>query len=199
MVLRDTAAKLTLLGRRSAYSGPVFEVRVDTLTLDGQASFERDIVHHLGAVAVVALGEDGKIVLVNQYRHAVGQRLWELPAGLLDFPGESPLAAAKRELAEEAEMVAEHWFELCDYYSSPGFTDEKIKIFLATSLSPVGPDFIFEKEAEEKEMIVERHDLADVQTAIRQGHVRNAALVVGVLATCQEQLTGFINLVEVKE
>lgn len=199
MVLRDVDANPTLLGQRIAYSGPVFEVRVDTLTLDSQTSFDRDIVHHLGAVAVVALGQDGKIVLVNQYRHAVGQRLWELPAGLLDSPGESPLEAAKRELAEEANLVAEHWFELCEYYSSPGFTDEKLKIFLATSLFPVGPEFVFEKEAEEKEMIVEFHDLVEIQAAIRQGHVRNAALVIGVLATCQEQLNGFANLVEVKE
>ena len=112
------------------FDGAIIKVRRDLVTMPGGREAMRDIVSHPGAVGVVAYDGDGRILLLLQYRHAVGQRLWELPAGLLDVAGEAASTAAKRELAEEAGLAADRWETLVDTYTSPGMSNEAIRIFL---------------------------------------------------------------------
>ncbi len=95
----------------------------------------RDYQVHPGSVAVLALDEEDRVLLIKQYRHPVRQKLWEIPAGLLDVPGENPLHAARRELYEEAHVKAGDWRVLTDVYTSPGGCDEAVRIFLARDLA----------------------------------------------------------------
>ncbi len=117
--------------------GSIFALRADEVRMPGGGTARREIVEHYGAVAVVAIDDDGNIVLVYQYRHPFGRRLWELPAGLLDEGGEAPHVTAARELAEEAGLAAENWRVLVDLDSSPGFSDESVRVYLATGLRDV--------------------------------------------------------------
>ncbi len=122
------------------YEGPVATVRVDTFRYEDGAEEERQVVGHPGAVAVVA-HDDEHIYLVRQPREAVGEpALLELPAGKLDVEGETPLECARRELAEEISMEASEWTELKRFYTSPGFAEEEVTLFLATDLSDAGVD-----------------------------------------------------------
>src|SRR5579875_2594959 len=105
--------------------------------MPGGKTVTREVVEHYGAVAVVALDDEGNIPLVYQYRHPFGRRLWELPAGLLDVDGESPHLTAARELREEAGLQAETWHVLVDLDSTPGFSDESVRVYLATGLAQV--------------------------------------------------------------
>lgn len=115
------------------FSGRIVRLRVDEVELPNGAMGQREVIHHGDAVAVVALDEEANIILVKQYRYAAEQELLEIPAGLLE-PGEQPLAAAQRELEEETGCLASCWEELTTFYSSPGFCDERIYLYLATGL-----------------------------------------------------------------
>jgi ADP-ribose pyrophosphatase len=147
---------------------------------DGVAT--RDVVHHPGAVAVMAEADDGRVYLVHQYRHPVRRELWEPPAGLLDIPDEDPLLAAKRELAEEAELVAGTWHVLADLYTTPGGSSEAIRIYRARDLAPVPEGERFLREAEEAEMAGEWFTLDDVLAALAAGTVGSPTLTVGAYA-----------------
>jgi 8-oxo-dGTP pyrophosphatase MutT (NUDIX family) len=122
--------------------------------MPGGGSSRRDWTHHRGAAAVVALDESGRVVLIRQYRHPVGRFMWEIPAGLMDVDGESWLRAAQRELAEEADLVASTWHLLVDVHTSPGFSDQLERVFLARDLAPAGERF--QREHEEAELTVHR-------------------------------------------
>jgi 8-oxo-dGTP pyrophosphatase MutT (NUDIX family) len=161
----------------------VISVRRDVVHPPGGGEpFTRDVVVHPGAVAVVALDDAGQLLLVQQYRHPVGHRLLELPAGLLDVPEESYLLAAKRELYEEAHVRAESWRVLVDFFTSPGMTNESARIFLARGLHDVPEDDRHVGVWEEAHMSVVRVPLADVVTGILDGRLHNPTLVVGALA-----------------
>jgi ADP-ribose pyrophosphatase len=123
---------------RSPYQGSFFSVHVDRIRLPGGRETTREIVRHPGAAAVVPL-KDGEVLLVRQNRHAVGADLLEIPAGKLDVPGEDPLQCARRELREETGYVAGVFVALGVFYSSPGFTDERFYLYLATELEQVDP------------------------------------------------------------
>ena len=123
---------------RSPYQGSFFSVHVDRIRLPGGRETTREIVRHPGAAAVVPL-RDGAVLLVRQNRHAVGADLLEIPAGKLDVPGEDPLQCARRELREETGYVAGVFASLGVFYSSPGFTDERFYLYLATELEQVDP------------------------------------------------------------
>ncbi|TFV43764.1 NUDIX hydrolase [Blastococcus sp. TF02A_35] len=171
------------------HEGRVISLRRDTVAMPGGGDSVREVVRHPGAVAVVALDDEDRVVLLRQYRHPVGQYLWELPAGLRDADGEPPLETAKRELAEEVELAAGRWSLLTTHYSSPGFCDEMVLVYLAEDLSPVGRPEGFEVEHEELDMTVERVPLADAVQRVFDGGVRNAAAVVGLLAAAQARAT----------
>ncbi len=122
-----------VLASTTVYRGRIFNVRVDTVAFPDGRTGTREIVEYPGAVVVVALDEAERVLLVRQYRHAVGRELLELPAGKLE-PGEDPLACARRELVEETGYAAREWQFLLDYYSTPGFTTEKMYLYRAAGL-----------------------------------------------------------------
>lgn len=181
-----------VVGSETVFKGRVLTVRVDDVRMSDGSVAKREVVAHPGAVGVVALDGDGKIVLVNQYRPAIGARLDELPAGLLDVPGESALDCAKRELAEEAGLAADEWNVLLDLHTSPGMTNEAVRIFLARGLSEVAGDF--QAEHEELDLQVTREPLAEAVRRALAGGVTNAIAVAGILAAVHGRATGWRDL-----
>jgi ADP-ribose pyrophosphatase len=169
----------------TVFEGRVIALRRDTVAMPGGGTSVREVVHHPGAVVVVALDVDDSVVLLRQYRHPVGRYLWELPAGLRDAEGEPPLETAKRELAEEAELAADRWSLLTTTFSTPGFCDELVLVFLAEGLRPVARPDGFVVEHEELDMTVERVPLADAVQRVYDGDIRNASAVIGLLAAAQ--------------
>src|SRR6185312_6625482 len=122
------------------FEGRVWSVRTDVVDLADGQQVERDVIAHPGAVGIIALDDHLDVLLVRQYRHPVGALLWEPPAGLLDVEGEDPLDAAARELYEEAGYRAREWAVLADTFTSPGGSDEAVRIYLARGLSEVAAD-----------------------------------------------------------
>lgn len=128
-----------LVSSRRVYEGRIVNLRVDTVRLASGRVTTREIVEHGGSVAIVALNEEDSVLLVNQFRAAVGRALLEIPAGTLEV-GEEAEACALRELREETGYVARHMEEIHVFYTSPGFCDERIRLYLATGLRPGAQD-----------------------------------------------------------
>jgi 8-oxo-dGTP pyrophosphatase MutT (NUDIX family) len=183
-----------VLGSRTVFTGRVISVRTDQVQMSDGAVAVREVVAHPGAVGVVALDHDGDVVLVSQYRHPVQARLDELPAGLLDVVDEPAVIAAQRELAEEAALTAGMWDVLVDLYTSPGMSDEAIRIFLARDLAEVPVADRFVPEHEELTLTVSRVPLAEAVRRVLAGELTNAAAVAGVLAAAQGASTGWVGL-----
>ncbi|EEI16611.1 NUDIX domain-containing protein [Corynebacterium lipophiloflavum] len=158
---------------------PILALRRDTVTMPGGGEAKREIVEHLGAVAVVAVDDDNRVALVTQYRHSVKRRLQELPAGILDVAGESELDCAKRELYEEAGLEASEWGVLVDLVTSPGFAEEAVRVFSARNLSVVDRP---EAHDEEADMSLEWVALAEARARVFAGEITNAIAVAGILA-----------------
>jgi 8-oxo-dGDP phosphatase len=137
----------------------------------------------------VAIDDQERVLLLRQYRHPLGTYLWELPAGLRDADGEPPVETAKRELAEEALLSAARWSLLATIYSSPGFSDEQVLIYLAEDLADVERPEGFTVEHEEADMTLERLPLADAVQQVFDGDIRNASAVAGLLAAAQARAT----------
>jgi 8-oxo-dGTP pyrophosphatase MutT (NUDIX family) len=164
--------------------GAPFAVRLDTLSAPARPdeTFSRLVVEHPGAVIVLALDEQDRALVLEQYRHPVSARLVELPAGLLDVEGEDPLVAAQRELREEGLVVAARWTHLLSTYSSPGITSERIHYYLAEGLSAASDRGDFEPEHEEADMTVSWVPVADLLEAVRAGRVQDGTLAQALLA-----------------
>ncbi len=180
--LADTPADLPITASERVFRGRIWNVARETVDLGEAGEVTREFVEHTGAVAILALDEEERVVLVNQYRHPVRRVLWELPAGLLDVEGEALVDAARRELAEEADLVAGRWDTLGDFYTTPGGSDEFIRIFLARDLRPVAPADRHERRDEELGMEVRRVPLTEVVTAVLGGRIHNPSTAFGVLA-----------------
>lgn len=161
------------------HSGKILALRRDEVVMPGGATATREVVEHFGAVAVVALDEQGRIPLIYQYRHALGRRLWELPAGLLDVGGEPAHQTAGRELVEEAGLTATTWKVLVDLASTPGFCDESVRVYLATGLTEVDRPEAHDEEADLK---LEWYSLAEAARMVFRGEIVNAIAVAGILA-----------------
>ena len=181
-----------IVGSDVKYRGKLLELRVDQVRMADGSIVERETVKHPGAVAILALDDSGRIVLVNQYRSAVDASLDELPAGLLDVADESALEAAKRELAEEADLVADEWNVLVDLYPSPGFSAEAVRVFLARELSD--GDGEYEGKHEESTMTVSREPLPGAVRRVLSGGIVNATSVAGILAAVHGRATGWRDL-----
>ncbi|GLZ34564.1 ADP-ribose pyrophosphatase [Lentzea sp. NBRC 105346] len=166
-------------GSQDVHVGRVVALRIDDVEMPGGEHAKREIVEHPGAVAVVALDSEGYVTLIHQYRHALGRRLWELPAGLLDSAGESPVDAARRELGEEVGLAAQWWSTLVDVAASPGFTDEVVRVFLAQGLSEVDRDHQGEEEAD---LEIHRFPLSDAVRMVFSGEIVNSSAIGGLLA-----------------
>ena len=160
------------------YTGKIFALRRDQVRMPGGKDVTREVVEHFGAVAVVAMDDDN-ILMVYQYRHPLGRRLWELPAGLLDMHGEAAHLTAARELQEEAGLQARTWRVLVDLDSTPGFSDESVRVYLATELSEVGRP---EAHDEEADMTLQWYPLEEAVRKVLSGEIVNAIAVAGILA-----------------
>jgi len=182
------------LSRTQRYSGPIFTVYTDKVTMPGDGSAERDVTENKGAVGVVAVDDVGRVVLVRQYRHPVHRRLWELPAGLRDVDGEDLAVTAGRELAEEADLIAGRWDLLVDLHTSPGFSNETIRIFLARDLSAVPENQRHERHDEEADLEIAWFDLDEAVAMVLRGEITNAAAVGGLLSAARARDDGWATL-----
>lgn len=171
----------------------VIDVRSDTVVMPDGSTATRDVVVHPGAVGIIALDDADRVLLVQQYRHTVRQLLWEPPAGLLDEAGEDPLLAAQRELFEEAHHRAARWDVLVDAFTSPGMTDEAIRIYLARDVRPADEPR-YEASDEERDMPVRWVPLSEAVDGVLTGRLHNPMAVMGLLAAARSQDAGFADL-----
>jgi len=162
--------------------GHVTDYVGETVTAPSGARLQRDWLHHPGAVGILAVDAAERIAVVVQYRHPAGFTLIEPPAGLLDVGGEPPIAGARRELAEEAQLQAGDWRTLLDVFTSPGSSQESVRIFLARDLTPAPRPAGFVLEGEEAEMGVGWVAVDEAVDAILAGRLQCPTLVAGVLA-----------------
>lgn len=164
----------------TAYAGYVWDIRRESFRYNG-SSLTREYMDHTGAVSIVAIDDEDRVLLINQYRHPVRARLWEIPAGLLDIDREDPLDAAKRELAEEADLDAAEWSLLAEFYTSPGSSDEAIRVYLARGISERRERF--DREGEEADIEKRWVPLDEAVEAVRERRLQNPSLVTGILST----------------
>nr|WP_147919512.1 NUDIX hydrolase [Ruania zhangjianzhongii] len=176
------------------HTGKVFDLVGEQVDLGAGGVVYREFLAHPGAVAIVALDDQEQVALVRQYRHPVRAYLWEVPAGLLDVPGEEPAAAARRELAEEADLVAGTWHTLVDFCTTPGGSDERIRIFLARDLGEVPEADRYQREAEELDMPLRWVDLDEALAAVLDGRLHNPSAVAGILAAHAARASGWQTL-----
>ncbi|MGW2098865.1 NUDIX domain-containing protein [Streptomyces olivaceoviridis] len=181
MTIKDTPEEWEIRATDTPFVGNKTSVRTDDVVMPDGSVARRDYQVHPGSVAVLALDEEDRVLLINQYRHPVRHKLWEIPAGLLDVPGENPLHAAQRELYEEAHVKAEDWRVLTDVYTTPGGCDEAVRIFLARGLSDAEGER-FAAEHEETDLQHARVPVEELVRLVLAGDLHNNCLVVGVLS-----------------
>ncbi|GAA4698663.1 NUDIX domain-containing protein [Streptomyces buecherae] len=181
MGIKDTAEEWRVVASSTPFTGNKTSVRTDEVVMPDGSTATRDYQVHPGSVAILALDDEDRVLVLRQYRHPVRHKLWEIPAGLLDVPGENPLHAAQRELYEEVHVKAEDWRVLTDVYTTPGGCDESVRIFLARQISDAEGER-FEVSAEEADMEFARVPAAELARGALAGELHNNCLVVGVLA-----------------
>ena len=189
--LSDVGETPDIIAAETVFAGKVWDIRRETFRYNGN-DIVREFVDHTGAVAVLALDDHDRALLIRQYRHPVRTRDWEIPAGLLDAHGESALAAAKRELAEEADLEADDWSVLSEFYTSPGGSDEAIRIYLARSVRATAEEF----QRTEEEADIEKRwvPLDDVVDAVLARRIQNPSLVIAALTARTARETGWSQL-----
>ena len=170
-----TSKRAQVLSSRTLFTGPVFGVRRDRVVEPGGIRVTRDVVTHHGSVVLLPVFPDGRILLVRQYRHAVGQFLWELVAGRIE-PGEAPLRAARRELLEETGYTARRYHKLMDVFPTPGFVSERMVVYLVQGLR-AGPS---QPEADER-ITSRKFTLRELDGRMRSGTLRDAKSIAGIL------------------
>lgn len=177
--LHDEGFVVEVLNSEVALAGKVWDIRRDRFAYGG-GELVREFMEHPGAVAVLAVDAQDRVLSIQQYRHPIQMRNWELPAGLLDVEGEPPLEAAQRELAEEADLLAGNWQPLITMHTSPGGSDEVIHVFRATQLSAT-PE-VFARDSEEADIVVRWVALDEAVDAVLAGRVHNGIFMAAVLA-----------------
>jgi 8-oxo-dGDP phosphatase len=191
--MEDTPESWPVASSVVQLSTRIISVRSDKVQMPDHHFAERTVVTHPGAVAVLALDDADRVLMIRQYRHPAQRLLWEIPAGLRDTEGESPLATAERELLEEAGYRAGRWHTLVDYFPSPGYTTERLRVFLARDLAPV-PDTGYQRQHEEKFLITEWVPLDAAVRLALAGKLRNGPAIAGVLAGYAASAEGFSSL-----
>lgn len=189
----DTAEHWPVLSSQPLLKNWLITVRQDTVRVPDDNSAERTVVTHPGAVAVLALDDAQRVLMIRQYRHPVGRSLWEIPAGLRDKEGESPLRTAQRELLEETGYRASEWHTLLDYFASPGYTTERIRVYLARGLEQAESSG-FVREHEEKYIVADWVPLAEAVRLALAGKLHNGPAIAGVLAGYAASSKGFSGL-----
>lgn len=177
--LADLHDAAPIVDGATVFEGKVFDVNRETARFGGSRIVREYSVHH-GAVAVLPVDDDERVLLINQYRHPIRTRSWEIPAGLLDLDGEPPLDAAKRELAEETDLVAADWSAPLTFFTSPGQSDEQVTLYEARSLSAAPA--VHARTDEEAEIVLRWVTLDEALEAAFAGRVGNAILLIALLA-----------------
>ncbi len=173
-----------IVGERAAWQGRRMGVAIAEVEGPDGDRFEREIIHHPGAVGVVPLHDDGTVTLVHQYRVAIGGDMWEIPAGLRDVTDEPTADTARRELAEEAGLRAGRMEHLVKFHNSAGFSDEAVVVYLATELAEVDDD---RQGIEEQHMLVERMPLDDALAMVDDGQITDAKTVIALLTLARRR------------
>lgn len=195
MNIKDTPEQWPVVASDTLVRGRLVTVRTDKVRMPSGNLAEREVVLHPGAVAVLALDGTSQVLMIRQYRHAVNKLLWEIPAGLRDVAGEPLLATAQRELLEEAGYRARDWRVLADYYSSPGFTTERLRIFLARDLELVpAAERDFVPEDEETQLVLAWLPLDEAVRKVLAGDLRSGPAAVGLLAGYAARSQGYDRL-----
>ncbi|GAB3617805.1 NUDIX hydrolase [Okibacterium endophyticum] len=189
--LADTALPVQTVSSERVFDGAVWDVRRESFRYNDE-TITREYVDHTGAVAVLAMNDDGQVLLIRQYRHPVRMSEWEIPAGLLDVDGEDPLVAAQRELAEEADLVAAEWNVLTDFFTSPGGSNEAIRVYLARGLA-AAPE-VFAREHEEADIELRWVELDEVVDAVLSRRLQNPSLIVAVFAAHAARARSWVSL-----
>ena len=189
--LSDQLVDLPVASSEIVFDGAIWNVRRDRLAY-AAGEITREYIDHPGAVAVLVLDDQDRVCLIRQYRHPIRTREWELPAGLLDFAGESALAAAQRELAEEVDLVADDWALLSDFHTSPGGSNESLRVYLARGVSDAHE--VFDRTDEESEIEKRWVALDEVVDAVLGRRVQNSILAIAVLAAHASRARGWSSL-----
>lgn len=198
--ISDEFSPRELLARETLYQGRIWNVIHDSVKLsETGGTIERDYIDHPGAVSVLVMDEEERVLMVNQYRHPVGMRLWEIPAGLLDVEGELPLDGAKRELWEEADRTAEQWSILTDVFLSPGSSAEAVRVYLAREPKLAPEDQRHVRTEEEAEMISAWVPLQDAVAAVLSGKIHNPTAMIAILAAQAARAENYANLRDANE
>jgi ADP-ribose pyrophosphatase len=184
--LADEPHRFPVLAEEHRFTGAKWDIWSETVDIDGHVVV-RDVLRHPGAVAVAAVDDEGRLLLIRQYRHPVAAYMWEIPAGLLDQPGEDLLECARRELAEEAGVTAGSWSPLLELALSPGGTSERITIFLATDLTVDPGSREHTGEAEERELPQLWVTISEAKERCFDGSISNATAVAAILALAARQ------------
>ncbi len=192
-MIEDTAETWPVAGTTEQLKNWLITVRTDKVRMPDNNDAERTVVTHPGAVAVLALDDAERVLMIRQYRHPAGRLLWEIPAGLRDTDGESPLQTAQRELLEETGYRARDWHVLVDYFSSPGFSTERIRVFLARGLERAG-NVAHLREHEEKFIVADWIPLTDAVGLVLAGKLHNGPAIAGLLAGYVARSEGFSGL-----
>lgn len=177
------------------HHGKIWDLVSEQVDL-GESRVVREFLDHPGAVAIIALDAQERVLLLRQYRHPVRSELWEPPAGLRDVQGEAPVLAAARELAEEADLRAGRWHLLTEFFTTPGGSNERIAVYLARDLSPVPEDERFTREDEEAGMVPIWVPLDDAVDAVLTGRLLSPSATVGILAAVAARDRGWMTLRE---
>ena len=193
-MIADEPAVLQVRSSSTVHHGMIWDVRRDEVDLGDGQTVTREVVDHTGAVGVVVLDARDRVLLLRQYRHPVRSYLWEPPAGLLDVAGEDPQAAAARELAEEADLVADEWHVLVDFYNSPGGSTEAFRCYLARGVREVPVGERHQREHEERDMARAWVDLSEARDLGLAGRLHNPTTVCGVLAAAAAREAGWATL-----
>lgn len=192
-VVADEPTEITPLEVELNWQGRIYDIVTHTVEVGGVV-VRREITLHPGAVSVICLNDDEEVLLLRQYRHAVGANLFEPPAGLMDVPGEPPLAAAKRELAEEAGMVAKQWALLVDFHNSPGGSSEVHRVFLAREVQRLAQGRSGGDGAEENDLAEAWVPLDQAVGLASSGLIANPAAIIGIYATYMARANKWVSL-----